>query len=714
MKFGKYLAYQKSRLPQFRDHFLNYKKLKKLLKPLRRGGLDAGGEDSESAPLLTDQKRIPRTREEIEKAVDAFHLFLQVEKDRVNEFMAAALIDIEKAAFVIMDQLVPEKSTKKVMISIYQRGELLRNFMTVNMIAFQKIVKKYHKTMRLNQHAGDIAIEKYSPDDETLLLNQSPHDIFPAIRQLQTCLHRIEAFVASQFFDGDHNHAQRNLRIPTTTMSPKHVFIFAFFLGLDVALALLLVAFLLVPPSLGEVFFNVFPVFRCLFLFILYFWFWGGCLYIWERNRINHVYLLGFRPERTLTWVTVLKTSAILLFVWLLGFTLYVGTYKNKLRLIHPDNAYVIPLVTACVLLFLLVVPVRGFFHWSSRSAFLMLLLNLIITPFGRLGFLEFFAADQLTSMVVSLKDFQFLLCFFVTNNWEHPNDPVCHKVNVVGGPILAGLPYFWRALQCFRKYQETAQKLHLINLGKYIACLAVIVFSTLMVATTGHIHRVYFMIYLCCVPIATFYAYLWDIRMDWGHTLKCSRKTKRVEKSSGVDGKDVEGGGGDGNVDRKGRIATSSSGGGGDDAGIDRDARDGFESEIGEKEKVSRSLPLLRETLLYTWWGGYYAAMVINFFFRFAWIMTISTSEMFLPADYFSILIASVEIYRRCQWNLFRLENEMISNDEHYRKEELVPEPPAPHQSSCAAAHSPKELTFLEGLHSELKELQHSSINST
>lgn len=39
--------------------------------------------------------------------------------------------------------------------------------------------------------------------------------------------------------------------------------------------------------------------------------------------------------------------------------------------------------------------------------------------PLFQVGFADFWLADQLNSLVVALLDFQFLICFYVTNgNW--------------------------------------------------------------------------------------------------------------------------------------------------------------------------------------------------------------------------------------------------------------------------------------------------------
>lgn len=43
----------------------------------------------------------------------------------------------------------------------------------------------------------------------------------------------------------------------------------------------------------------------------------------------------------------------------------------------------------------------------------------MVSAPFFHVGFADFWLADQLNSLVAALLDFQFLVCFYITNgNW--------------------------------------------------------------------------------------------------------------------------------------------------------------------------------------------------------------------------------------------------------------------------------------------------------
>jgi len=60
-----------------------------------------------------------------------------------------------------------------------------------------------------------------------------------------------------------------------------------------------------------------------------------------------------------------------------------------------------------------------------------------------------------------------------------------------------------------------------------------------------------------------------------------------------------------------------------------------------------------------------YYVSIVLNFFLRCLWTLTVSPASLgiFLNPFIFATIIAVFEIFRRMQWNLYRLELEHLAN---------------------------------------------------
>ena len=73
-----------------------------------------------------------------------------------------------------------------------------------------------------------------------------------------------------------------------------------------------------------------------------------------------------------------------------------------------------------------------------------------------------------------------------------------------------------------------------------------------------------------------------------------------------------------------------------------------------------------------------YYYAMISGFLFRLTWTLT-----AFIDTDYYpwltsigyGTLIGVIELFRRWQWAIIRVENEQVNNFEKYRNVDEIPE---------------------------------------
>ncbi|KAK9710847.1 Xenotropic and polytropic retrovirus receptor 1 [Basidiobolus ranarum] len=85
-----------------------------------------------------------------------------------------------------------------------------------------------------------------------------------------------------------------------------------------------------------------------------------------------------------------------------------------------------------------------------------------------------------------------------------------------------------------------------------------------------------------------------------------------------------------------------------------------------------------LRKDLSYSWKWAYYFAIVSNLFLRFSWVVTASKSVMGTGWDprLIAFFLGLGEVYRRFQWNFFRMENEHINNVGQFRAIKEIPLP--------------------------------------
>ena len=98
-----------------------------------------------------------------------------------------------------------------------------------------------------------------------------------------------------------------------------------------------------------------------------------------------------------------------------------------------------------------------------------------MISPFGRVGFLEMFGADVMTSLVKVFTDLAWSTCIFFTGEWlnvdfniVNPDDGPANTADTCGTsfgytrvvvPVLCALPLWFRFHQCLRRYKDTNKR---------------------------------------------------------------------------------------------------------------------------------------------------------------------------------------------------------------------------------------------------------------
>lgn len=88
-----------------------------------------------------------------------------------------------------------------------------------------------------------------------------------------------------------------------------------------------------------------------------------------------------------------------------------------------------------------------------------------------------------------------------------------------------------------------------------------------------------------------------------------------------------------------------------------------------------SRNL-FLRDKIVYPKWM-YYMALCINALLRFTWLTNLPGIKLPIDDETKYFILSVLEIYRRSQWSLFRIENENTNNPEKYRSILDIPELP-------------------------------------
>lgn len=142
---------------------------------------------------------------------------------------------------------------------------------------------------------------------------------------------------------------------------------------------------------------------------------------------------------------------------------------------------------------------------------------EILISPFGRVRFRDFFFADIITSMGEPLKDIAHA-CFYIyyiedVDRQVKFDESTIMKVYLI---VVSFLPFWWRFWQCINKFHNTKLKVHLLNAGKYSSKLVPPLILVFLPKSKSSVDEM-FWLYCLANTFATLYCAGWDYYMDWG-----------------------------------------------------------------------------------------------------------------------------------------------------------------------------------------------------
>ena len=348
-------------------------------------------------------------------------------------------------------------------------------------------------------------------------------------------------------------------------------------------------------------------LYRGPFLVILFIFLVGINVHGWRSAGVNHVLIFELDPRNHLSGQHLLELAAIFGVFW----TLSILSFLYSAQLCIP--AYANPLSLFIVMTIFMLNPTRTLKH-EARFWFLKIAQRILMAPFFSVNFADFWLADQLNSLGQALKDFQFLICFYIISketiddDWEKASSlGYCSSTGWWLVAVVACMPAWFRFAQCLRRYLDTREAFpHLVNAGKYSTTFFTVIFSTLdSVYRTETDKSAFFYFYILSAITSSCYTYTWDIKMDWGF----------------------------------------------------------FSPAAGDNK-------YLREELVYSRNGYYYFAIVEDLVLRFSWAYTLVLKEGGLGeyAELTTSVFSVLEVVRRFIWNFFRLENEHLNNCGKFR----------------------------------------------
>ncbi|KAF3858893.1 hypothetical protein F7725_012094, partial [Dissostichus mawsoni] len=473
---------------------------------------------------------------------------------------------------------------------------LLQNYQNLNFTGFRKILKKHDKILETSRGA----------DWRVVHVEVAP---FYTCKKITQLISETEALVTTELEGGDRQRAMKRLRVPPLGAAQPAPAWTTFRVGLYCGVFLVLMVTVVITGAVVIRSADVWPMIRIYrggFLLIEFLFLLGINTYGWRQAGVNHVLIFELNPRNNLSHQHL--SAGVLWCVSLLS-----CLFSDSILVPMQAN----PLALYGLFFLFLINPFKTCYY-KSRFWLLKLLFRVVTAPFHRVGFADFWLADQLNSLGVVLMDLEYMICFYSFElDWKKHDGlissegrDVCNSYSYGVRAVIQCLPAWFRFVQCLRRYRDTKRAFpHLVNAGKYSTSFFVVTFAALYSTHKAEAHadaQIFLYLYIGCLVVSSCYTLIWDLKMDWGL----------------------------------------------------------FDRNAGENT-------FLREEIVYPHKAYYYSAIVEDVLLRFSWILTVSLSTISGLdgiSDILATLLAPMEVFRRFVWNFFRLENEHLNNCGEFR----------------------------------------------
>ncbi|XP_074763036.1 solute carrier family 53 member 1 isoform X2 [Athene noctua] len=423
MKFAEHLAAHIT--PEWRKQYIQYEALKEMLYAAvdQAPSIEDTDEDTVKRCFATFEEKFFQTCEKelakinifySEKLAEAQRRFttlrteLQSTLDAQKEASGASTLQRRrKPVFHLShEERVQHRNIKDLKLAfseLYLSLILLQNYQNLNFTGFRKILKKHDKNLETVRGAEwRVAEVEVAP--------------FYTCKKINQLISETEEVVTNELEDGDRQKAMKRLRVPplgaaqpVPAWTTFRVGLFCgLFIALNVTVILSGVAFIDGP--------NVWPlvrIYRGGFLLIEFLFLLGINTYGWRQAGVNHVLIFELNPRSNLSHQHLFEIAGFLGVLWCLSL---LACIYGKFTYIPMQ---VNPLILYGFMLLFLINPTKTLYY-KSRFWLLKLLFRVFTAPFHKVGFADFWLADQLNSLVVILMDLEYMICFYSFEvQWE-------------------------------------------------------------------------------------------------------------------------------------------------------------------------------------------------------------------------------------------------------------------------------------------------------
>uniref|UniRef100_A0A8C5VHV4 Solute carrier family 53 member 1 n=1 Tax=Microcebus murinus TaxID=30608 RepID=A0A8C5VHV4_MICMU len=305
------------------------------------------------------------------------------------------------------------KDLKLAFSEFYLSLILLQNYQNLNFTGFRKILKKHDKILETSRGA----------DWRVGHVEVAP---FYTCKKINQLISETEAVVTNELEDGDRQKAMKRLRVPPLGAAQPApawtTFRVGLFCGIFIVLNITLVFAAIFKLDTKRSIWPLIRIYRGGFLLIEFLFLLGINTYGWRQAGVNHVLIFELNPRSNLSHQHLFEIAGFLGILWCLSL---LACFFAPISVIPT---YVYPLALYGFMVFFLINPTKTFYY-KSRFWLLKLLFRVFTAPFHKVGFADFWLADQLNSLSVILMDLEYMICFYSLElKWDEtkgllPND---------------------------------------------------------------------------------------------------------------------------------------------------------------------------------------------------------------------------------------------------------------------------------------------------
>ncbi|GJN37710.1 hypothetical protein PR202_gb26691 [Eleusine coracana subsp. coracana] len=409
-----------------------------------------------------------------------------------------------------------EKMIKAALVELYKGLGYLATYRNLNMMAFVKILKKFEKVSGrqvLNVYLRVVESSYFNSSDEAcaLKLMDEVEDVFV------------------RHFAGDNKRKAMKYLNPAQRKDSSHAVV-PFFTGLMTGCFAALFAGYCVVAHMSGMYYTTatrptrggpaaayysymetaYPVVSTFALLFLHLLLYGCNVAAWRRCRVNYAFIFELSPAEELRPRDVFLLCAA-------SMAAVAGAMLAHLALVLRGyhHVHAIPGILLLGFLLLLFCPFNVAYR-SSRFLFLRILRNIVLSPLYKVVMVDFFMADQLCSQVPMLRSLEYLACYYLSGSYRTQEYGYCINTKHIRDLAYAVsfLPYYWRAMQCARRWFDEGDSSHLVNLGKYVSAMLA---AGAKVAYEKDKSVASLSVLVAVSSTATVYQLYWDFVKDWG-----------------------------------------------------------------------------------------------------------------------------------------------------------------------------------------------------